>query len=127
MMNVFKVHISKKLMACATIQVWQNDGLPTQICTKCVAKLHIAFQFKKLCEKSDARLRHYLANPPGGGAEETHNEERIPSDYVYVDCPSGESTGGQQYESVQATIQTPTLSYSAMFPYTFQQLLLGKC
>lgn len=41
-------------------QVWQNDGLPTQICNKCVAKLHISYQFKRQCEKSDAKLRQYL-------------------------------------------------------------------
>lgn len=42
-------------------QVWQNDGLPSQICNKCSAKLHISFQFKKQCEKSDAKLRQYLS------------------------------------------------------------------
>ncbi|CAG9854528.1 unnamed protein product [Phyllotreta striolata] len=60
MMSIFKVNISKKLMSLAPIQVWQNDGLPTQICNKCSAKLHISFQFKKLCEKSDSKLRQYL-------------------------------------------------------------------
>lgn len=42
--------------------MWQNDGLPAQICNKCSAKLHISFQFKKQCEKSDAKLRQYIAN-----------------------------------------------------------------
>ncbi|XP_057671627.1 zinc finger protein 501-like [Diorhabda carinulata] len=60
MMSIFKVNISKKLMACANVQVWQNDNLPAQICQKCSAKLHISFQFKKLCEKSDGKLRQYL-------------------------------------------------------------------
>lgn len=40
--------------------MWQNDGLPEQICSKCVSKLHISFQFKKLCEKSDIKLRQCL-------------------------------------------------------------------
>ncbi|XP_023020947.1 uncharacterized protein [Leptinotarsa decemlineata] len=62
MMSVFKVNISKKMMACASVQVWQNDGLPSQICNKCSAKLHISFQFKKLCEKSDAKLRQLLTS-----------------------------------------------------------------
>lgn len=44
------------------LQVWQNDGLPAQICNKCSAKLHISFQFKKQCEKSDAKLRQMLLN-----------------------------------------------------------------
>ncbi|CAH2008435.1 unnamed protein product [Acanthoscelides obtectus] len=60
MMSIFKVNISKKIMACASVQVWQNDKLPSQICNKCTAKLHISFQFKKMCEKSDAKLRQIL-------------------------------------------------------------------
>lgn len=43
-------------------QIWKDDGLPESICAKCVSRLHIAFQFKKTCEKSDARLRNYLEN-----------------------------------------------------------------
>lgn len=42
--------------------MWQNDGLPAQVCNKCSAKLHISFQFKKQCEKSDAKLRQYVVN-----------------------------------------------------------------
>lgn len=34
--------------------------MPAQICNKCCAKLHVAFQFKKLCEKSDSKLRTYI-------------------------------------------------------------------
>ncbi|XP_022913647.2 zinc finger protein ZFP2-like [Onthophagus taurus] len=60
MMPIFKVNVSKKLMSCASVQVWPNDNLPKQICNKCSAKLHISFQFKKLCEKSDAKLRQYV-------------------------------------------------------------------
>ncbi|XP_044752332.1 zinc finger protein 79-like isoform X1 [Coccinella septempunctata] len=61
MMSLFKVNVSRKIMACASVQVWPNDELPAQICNKCCAKLHVAFQFKKLCEKSDSKLRTYIA------------------------------------------------------------------
>nr|CAH7724692.1 unnamed protein product [Callosobruchus chinensis] len=71
MMSIFKVNISKKIMSCASVQVWQNDKLPSQICNKCTAKLHISFQFKKQCEKSDARLRQILQHMQ---AVELHNE-----------------------------------------------------
>lgn len=87
MMSLFKVNMSKKIMACATIQVWPNDGLPGQICTKCASKLHISFQFKKQCEKSDLKLRQYLLIRPSRedkkGAENLQTnieivEENIP-------------------------------------------------
>ncbi|KAJ6647391.1 Histone-lysine N-methyltransferase PRDM9 [Pseudolycoriella hygida] len=60
LLSLFKVHLNRKLMACTNVTVWKDDNLPAQICSKCVSKLHIAFQFKKLCEKSDARLRNHL-------------------------------------------------------------------
>ncbi|XP_077290566.1 uncharacterized protein LOC143914279 [Arctopsyche grandis] len=54
---LFRVNLHRKVMACAAVQVWQNDGLPGQICKKCAARLHVSFQFKRLCEKSDVHLR----------------------------------------------------------------------
>ncbi|GAB0098130.1 hypothetical protein DMENIID0001_138330 [Sergentomyia squamirostris] len=108
LMSVFKVHISKKLMACASIQVWQNDGLPAKICTKCVAKLHIAFQFRKLCEKSDARLRKCLASKPLAQtqADNIQNNQISPEQLVYTACPGIELASAGQFENVQHTVQT---------------------
>lgn len=59
-----------KLWFGGSVQVWKNDGLPAQICNKCSAKLHISFQFKKQCEKSDAKLRSYITNTPEKAEEE---------------------------------------------------------
>ncbi|XP_072377159.1 uncharacterized protein [Diabrotica undecimpunctata] len=77
MMSIFKVNISKKLMACASIQVWQYDGLPTQICQKCSAKLHISFQFKKLCEKSDGKLRQQLNKINERQAQQQQQQQQL--------------------------------------------------
>lgn len=59
-----------KLWFAGAMQVWKNDGLPAQICNKCSAKLHISFQFKKQCEKSDAKLRLHISNTPEKGEKE---------------------------------------------------------
>ncbi|CAG9768391.1 unnamed protein product [Ceutorhynchus assimilis] len=59
MMSLFKVGMHKKMMGIAAIQVWPNDGLPGQICGKCASRLHIAFQLKRQCERSDIRLRQH--------------------------------------------------------------------
>lgn len=69
------------------LQVWQNDGMPHQICKKCMSKLHIAFQFKKQCENSDFRLRQYklsekfaeksVKNGHQEGTEELQQEEPL--------------------------------------------------
>lgn len=60
--SVFRVHMSRKLMALAGVQVWPADGLPGRICHDCIVKLDISFQFKKQCEASDRRLRQHLAS-----------------------------------------------------------------
>ncbi|XP_060534974.1 zinc finger protein 568-like [Cylas formicarius] len=50
-------HFSVLIMACASVQVTEGDGLPPYICQKCISKLNIAFQFKTQCESSDEKLR----------------------------------------------------------------------
>lgn len=116
-MTLFKVHISKKLMNCASVQVWPNDGLPGQICKKCVGSLHNAFQFKKLCEKSDARLRHYLQNleiiqenqlklqQQMVTEQQQHQQQQQQQDFVYVECTPTTSvelpTEVRHYETMQ--------------------------
>ncbi|XP_044265308.1 zinc finger protein 665-like [Tribolium madens] len=55
-------HFSILIMACASVQVLEDDGLPPYICQKCISKLNIAFQFKTQCESSDAKLRQCFQN-----------------------------------------------------------------
>jgi hypothetical protein len=43
-------------------QVFEGDGLPSQICQQCVEELDSHYRFKKKCEISDARLRQHLKN-----------------------------------------------------------------
>jgi hypothetical protein len=39
-----------------------GDGLPSQVCGECVHKVATAYDFKLLCERSDAKLRGYMRN-----------------------------------------------------------------
>ena len=43
-------------------QVFEGDGLPSQICQQCIEELENHYRFKQKCENSDARLRQYLKN-----------------------------------------------------------------
>ena len=43
-----------------TLQINDNDELPSSICNDCIYRLGIAYQFKQLCENSDMRLRECL-------------------------------------------------------------------
>ncbi|GJQ81050.1 hypothetical protein Trydic_g21859 [Trypoxylus dichotomus] len=55
-------HFSILIMACASVQVIEGDGLPPYICQKCISRLNIAYQFKSQCESSDAKIRQYFDN-----------------------------------------------------------------
>jgi hypothetical protein len=39
-----------------------GDGLPAQVCRQCVHKVATSYEFKLLCERSDAKLRGYMRN-----------------------------------------------------------------
>ncbi|KAF2904320.1 hypothetical protein ILUMI_01848 [Ignelater luminosus] len=55
--------ISEMLMSCASVQVIENDGLPSQACLQCVHYITKTFSFIQLCEQSDATLRQLLGKP----------------------------------------------------------------
>lgn len=60
LINIFvnEAHqIAEKLCYCASVQVSENDGLPQHICTHCLVDLQTAYDFRKRCEDTDAKLR----------------------------------------------------------------------
>ncbi|KAJ8916253.1 hypothetical protein NQ315_016393 [Exocentrus adspersus] len=59
--NLFpRVRICDMLMACASIEISHNDGLPVQICGTCLDRLAAAYIFKRQCERTDVSLRQYV-------------------------------------------------------------------
>ncbi|KRT78247.1 zinc-finger associated domain containing protein [Oryctes borbonicus] len=54
--------LDEMLMACASVQVNKDDGLPKLICRSCFVQLKNAYSFKKQCEKTDIFLRDYVKN-----------------------------------------------------------------
>ncbi|KAJ8983778.1 hypothetical protein NQ317_000338 [Molorchus minor] len=52
------------LMSCASVQVMENDGLPSHVCLQCVHYITRAYYFKQLCERSENTLRELLGRPP---------------------------------------------------------------
>lgn len=49
--------LSDMLVACASIEVSSGDGLPNKLCKGCEEKLKSAYEFRKLCQKSDSTLK----------------------------------------------------------------------
>ncbi|CAH1100518.1 unnamed protein product [Psylliodes chrysocephalus] len=49
--------LSEMLVLVASIEVVSGDGLPSNLCKGCNEKLKSAYEFRKLCQKSDTTLR----------------------------------------------------------------------
>ncbi|XP_044737609.1 zinc finger protein 699-like [Chrysoperla carnea] len=56
--NSFK--IIDMITAFASVQIWENDGLPNQICNECFLQLQNTISFKQLCENSDNTFRQII-------------------------------------------------------------------
>lgn len=61
----------------------ENDGLSEIICKKCVARLHIAYEFKKKAVDSNDRMRSFISNATkdfqqitGGSAKSRSKSQR---------------------------------------------------
>ncbi|XP_077288468.1 uncharacterized protein LOC143912894 [Arctopsyche grandis] len=58
-----QISLEKKLSICdmltsvSYIQIQSGDGLPEEICQMCLEMANVAYNFKMLCERSDAMLR----------------------------------------------------------------------
>ncbi|XP_044736951.1 zinc finger protein OZF-like [Chrysoperla carnea] len=48
------------IIACASVQIWENDDLPNQICNECFLQLQNTINFKHLCENSDNAFRQII-------------------------------------------------------------------
>ncbi|KPJ15702.1 Zinc finger protein 250 [Papilio machaon] len=51
------IQYSAKIMRCVNINISEEDGLPSMLCSNCVAELAVCYQFVQKCEASDKTLR----------------------------------------------------------------------
>nr|CAD7578481.1 unnamed protein product [Timema californicum] len=49
-----------RIMKCASIEVFKDDGLPPQVCEGCLEKVNASYDFRLQCESSDSILRQQL-------------------------------------------------------------------
>nr|CAD7263438.1 unnamed protein product [Timema shepardi] len=73
------ISLPSKIMACASVQLSCNDGLPTLICHRCLYQAERSYEFKLQCEDADATLREYV-NRQGGGQGVHIKQERMEED-----------------------------------------------
>lgn len=95
-------HFSFLIMACASVQVHEGDGLPPYICQRCVSRLNIAFQFKTQCESSDSKLRECFKNYSLSNTSDFSEFIESDKDQGDTNCQSG--NGASEAENNQAMV-----------------------
>ncbi|XP_055374309.1 zinc finger protein 543-like [Condylostylus longicornis] len=48
-----------QVMACVSIEVFTNDGMPSTVCDICRMLMEHCYRFKQMCKKADTALRQY--------------------------------------------------------------------
>lgn len=61
MRSLFGTCLDDMLKTVANIEISVQDGLPQQMCVRCVLQVSRAFTFRQQCERSDNILRLYLS------------------------------------------------------------------
>ncbi|XP_044727324.1 zinc finger protein 470-like [Chrysoperla carnea] len=59
-LSITSFQIIDMIIAFASVQIWENDDLPNQICHACFLQLQNTFSFKQLCENSDNEFRQII-------------------------------------------------------------------
>ncbi|XP_026480288.1 zinc finger protein 883-like, partial [Ctenocephalides felis] len=53
------VPLPLQIMACVSVEVFYNDGMPRTICSPCRILMDRSYRFKQICKQSDSALRQY--------------------------------------------------------------------
>ncbi|KAK4886553.1 hypothetical protein RN001_002824 [Aquatica leii] len=56
------VKFCDKLIACVSEVMWMKEGLPSLICTTCIERLRVAYDFRSVCLQSDNTLQRYISH-----------------------------------------------------------------
>ncbi|XP_044731687.1 zinc finger protein 569-like [Chrysoperla carnea] len=59
-LSITSFQIIDMIITCASVQIWENDSLPNQICHACFLQLQNTINFKQLCENSDNTFRQII-------------------------------------------------------------------
>ncbi|XP_049804346.1 GDNF-inducible zinc finger protein 1-like isoform X1 [Schistocerca nitens] len=75
------IPLSVKIMTCASVQVSEGDGMPSEVCYNCMHQLESSYRFRQKCEEADTKLRKLLRAAKDA---ETNQREFHETDFVSV-------------------------------------------
>ncbi|XP_077302653.1 uncharacterized protein LOC143923046 [Arctopsyche grandis] len=79
--------LADRIRACVSVQVDEDDGMPSQICKKCLSNVNNWYAFKKVCEDSQLKLQDWLNGD--GSADQEIKIKKEPSsedDDIVIDA-----------------------------------------
>lgn len=80
----FSIRPSEMITRCASVEIYEKDGLPAAICNDCFYKLGMAFEFRNRCETSDQKLRSYMRGQEGHQRAESPACKVAKDDEIYA-------------------------------------------
>ncbi|XP_065094035.1 zinc finger protein 62-like [Ochlerotatus camptorhynchus] len=83
--QISSVRIEDMLIYCTQLEVTPEDNLPQQICFNCFMSLNSAFEFRKLCYKSDNAFRETLQTT----LQEMEIVPKLDVNQITDQCPAG--------------------------------------
>ncbi|XP_072943991.1 uncharacterized protein [Epargyreus clarus] len=76
--------LASKIRDCVSVQISENDDLPTNVCRKCMDNVNNWHIFKTVCERTQNKLQS-LINKDGSQLEEIKVKNELLSDEAYDD------------------------------------------
>ncbi|XP_032672945.1 zinc finger protein 678-like [Odontomachus brunneus] len=80
--------LSQKIQVCGSIEIHEQDGLPSLICDVCAYKARVAHEFRQQCQHSDARLRMYYNKPAKGNITDSCTQTDLRTRFVLPTKPN---------------------------------------
>ncbi|XP_017878730.1 oocyte zinc finger protein XlCOF6-like [Ceratina calcarata] len=77
------IDVPEKLRLCCGVEVQENDGLPSTICTKCISKVNDAHELRKKCQQSDIRLRELYGKAYNTNPQKTMKDQYCQTDHSF--------------------------------------------
>ncbi|KAG7307140.1 hypothetical protein JYU34_007285 [Plutella xylostella] len=98
--------LASKIKDCVSVQITENDELPTCVCRKCMDNVNNWHIFKKVCERTQNKLQS-LAKKDGNQLEEVKIKSEPLSDEAYDDgvVIDGSYPDAEQNASSSAKVQ----------------------
>ncbi|XP_046469545.1 zinc finger protein 676 [Neodiprion pinetum] len=108
----------QKIEVCGSIEVQEEDGLPSLICDVCIYKATVAHEFRQQCQNSDARLRLYYNKPAKSNVTDS-STQTDPQTRIILTTKTTSSLGNYSVKQEMQTAGSQNFSTSGEpFPST---------